>query len=97
MSRYTTRVELHAGTSEDYETLHAAMEGKGFSRTITASDGVAYYLPTAEYNYDGTLTRDEVFEAAKRAAAQTGNSYAVLVTESAGRSWVGLQSVKKTA
>lgn len=97
MSRYTTRVELHAGTAEDYETLHTSMEGEGFSRTITSDDNVRYHLPTAEYNYDGPATRDAVFEAAKRAANQTGNSYAVLVTESAGRSWSGLDPVKKTA
>ena len=96
MSRYTTRVELHAGTGEDYETLHAAMEAEGFTRTI-ASDDKTYHLPTAEYNYDGPATRDAVLEAAKRAADQTGNRYAVLCTASAGRTWVGLYPLKKTA
>jgi len=94
MSRYTTRVELHAGTAEDYETLHTAMEGEGFSRSITSDDNIEYRLATAEYNYDGTATRDAVLEAAKRAAAKTGNRYAALVTESAGRTWVGLEKVK---
>ncbi len=35
MAAFTTRVELHSAGYEDYETLHAAMEAEGFSRTIT--------------------------------------------------------------
>lgn len=56
MARFTTRVELHYADDDDYETLHAAMEDEGFYRTITSDDGIAYHLPTAEYNRDGNLT-----------------------------------------
>ncbi len=57
MAAFTTRVELHSAGYEDYETLHAAMEAEGFSRTITSGDNITYHLPTAEYNRSGNLTR----------------------------------------
>lgn len=87
---YTTRVELHRGSEEDYETLHSAMEREGFSRQVKSDDGTWYHLPTAEYNYQGNESRGEVREKAKRAAAKTGLAYMVLVTESNGRTWYNL-------
>jgi hypothetical protein len=88
---YTTRVELHSATDDDYDTLHSAMKRERFSRLITSDDGVTYHLPTAEYNYVGDRTRSEVLEAANRAADTTHLKHAVLVTESKGRSWSGLK------
>ena len=89
---YTTRVELHYANDNDYETLHTAMKREGFSRFITSSEGTRYHLPTAEYNYKGDLTLDQVLAAAKRAADTTGLTNAVLVTESDGRRWSGLKA-----
>lgn len=91
--QYTTRVELHYATDDDYESLHDAMAREGFSRQITSNDGVTYHLPTAEYNYEGNRSRSQVLDAAKRAANTTGLKYAVLVTESDGRTWSGLQKL----
>jgi hypothetical protein len=93
MAKFTTRVELHSATCSDYETLHASMEHRGFSRQIEAEDGKTYNLPTAEYNRVGNLTREQVLYSAKDAASETGKSFAVLVTESNGRTWVGLEQV----
>ena len=93
MASFTTRVELHHADEDDYETLHAAMEQRGFSRLITSDDGVTYHLPTAEYNYIGSKTASEVLELAKAAANETRRKYAVLVTESKGRTWQGLDKV----
>ena len=93
MATFTTRVELHKAYEDDYEVLHAAMEQRGFSRQITSDDGVTYHLPTAEYNYSGSKTRSRVLELAKEAASETNKKYAVLVTESKGRSWSGLEHV----
>jgi hypothetical protein len=87
---FTTRVELHHADNDDYETLHAAMEERGFSRFITSEDGITYHLPTAEYDYNGNETRAHVLGLAKAAANETGKKYAVLVTQSNGRSWHGL-------
>jgi hypothetical protein len=97
MAKFTTRIELHSATYSDYETLHAAMERRGFSRQITADDGKTYHLPTAEYNRDGNLTREQVLESGKVAAAETGKTFAVLVTESNGRTWIGLEEVAARA
>jgi hypothetical protein len=91
--QFTTRVELHYASDEDYESLHEAMKREAFSREITSNDGVTYHLPTAEYNYEGNRTGSEVLDAAKRAANTTRLKYAVLVTESDGRTWSGLQRV----
>lgn len=90
MPRFTTRVELHRANNDDYEALHEAMEDEGFSRTISNSDGTAYHLPTAEYNRSADLTRDQILAAAERAAKKTGRKASILVTESAGRNWCGL-------
>lgn len=90
MPRFTTRVELHNGDADDYETLHDAMERKGFSRTIAGGNGRTYQLPTAEYNFDGDGTRESVLGKAQKAADSTGLKHSILVTESAGRTWSGL-------
>ena len=87
MAIYTTRVELHNHQAGDYAKLHTAMEKKGFTRTITSGKGKTYHLPTAEYNYHGTETKDEVLELAKEAAGSVRPKYAVLVTEAKGRTW----------
>lgn len=93
MASFTTRVELHSATYSDYETLHAAMERRGFSRLITSDDGKTYKLPLAEYDRTGNLTREQVLDSARAAAAETGRGNAVLVTESVGRMWIGLEEV----
>jgi photosystem II stability/assembly factor-like uncharacterized protein len=94
MAKFTIRVELHAASYSDYETLHAAMQRRGFSRHITSDDGKTYQLPTAEYDRAGQLNRQQVLDSAKVAAGETGRAFAVLVTESDGRTWAGLQEVK---
>lgn len=93
MTSYTTRIELHKAQDGDYGKLHAAMEKKGVTRTIESDDGTVYQLPTAEYNFIGTETRKEVLELAKNAAATVRPKYAVLVTQSAGRTWSGLEKI----
>lgn len=93
MSRFTIRVELHRGTWQDYTTLHNLMAARGMHDVITDTDGTTYKLPPAEYNYVGDATREQVLESAKSAAVNVATSYAVLVTESAGRTWHGLQQV----
>jgi hypothetical protein len=90
MARFTVRVELHDGKGEDYDVLHTAMEGEGFSRFITDEKGIRYHMPWAEYNRDAGIASNDVLQSAKRAANRTGRKYAVLVTESAGRTWENL-------
>lgn len=93
MTQFTVRVELHRANQDDYDALHAAMEGEGFSRQIKSSDGTRYHLPMAEYNRTSRKTRQEILDSAAAAADTTGKKYGIVVTESAGRSWRGLKEV----
>jgi len=97
MPGFTTRVELHAASYSDYETLHAAMARRGFSRHITSDEGITYQLPTAEYDRSRELTAQQVLDTAKAAAAETGKSFEVLVTEARRRTWYGLVQVARRA
>ena len=94
MANFTVRVELHQATWDDYETLHAAMEAKGFSRQITSNDGKTYQLPLAEYNGTGNLNAERVRDIARAAANSTGKHNAVLVSETPARAWIGLEQVQ---
>lgn len=90
MSKFTTRVELHDATEDDYNELHSAMENAGFTRLIKDNEGNVYHLPWAECNFVAERTGDQVLASAKRAAQSTGCENEVLVTESAGRTWYNL-------
>jgi hypothetical protein len=97
MTSFTTRVELHDATWSDYTKLHEEMRGRGFRQTITSDDGIVYELPPAEYDYQGTVTAADVLAKARAAAEAVKPSYAVLVTESSGRTWAGLKSKRAAA
>jgi hypothetical protein len=90
MARYTIRIELHDATWDEYEAMYEYLEAQGITDIITSSDGARYKMPPAEYNYEGNATRAQVLDMAKASAAKVVRSYAVLVTESAGRTWHGL-------
>jgi hypothetical protein len=90
MASFTTRVELHNANSVDYTDLHSKMEAQGFSRSIKSDQGATYHLPTAEYDYVGNVTREQVLEKAKAAASKVKSSYAVLVSEATARVWHNL-------
>ena len=89
MTSFTTRVLLHGADADDYESLHSCMEDEGFTRIIS-SDDADYCLPEAEYNIVGEFPRSQVLDKAKTAAANTRKKYQILVTQSAGRTWHGL-------
>jgi hypothetical protein len=80
----------------DYERLHAAMEGKGFSRLIRSRDGKLYHLPWAEYNASADLSSAQVRDIAGTAANTTGKKDAVLVTQSVSRAWTGLEDARRS-
>lgn len=90
MSQFLVRVELHSANYSDYETLHAQMRRSGFTQTISSDDGVTYHLPTAEYYYTGNVSRSNVLDSAKAAAATTRKSGGVIVAEATGLTWSGL-------
>ena len=90
MSNFTIRVELHGANYSDYETLHAAMNQAGFSRTITGDNGRVYQLPEAMYTMSTVASAESVRTLASGAAQRTGKTFAVLVTTAGPIAWVGL-------
>jgi hypothetical protein len=84
MPQFITRIELHGAKGEDYNRLHIAMAGRGFSREIRASNGPVYLLPTADYIRDGgELTSHIVYIDAWGAASSVSARFSVLVVEAA--------------
>lgn len=94
MRNFTVRVELHGAEWEDYDALRMEMEAEGFASVVRGSGGGVYALPAGEYARSGELTPAQVLARARRAAGRTAFSYAVLVTESAGRAWWGLDAAE---
>jgi hypothetical protein len=90
MQSYIVRVELHGADYQDYEQLHVAMAQRGLSRIILGSDGQKYQLPTAEYVISTVSSLSQVRDAARAAAATTGRSCWVLVSEYSNCGWFGL-------
>jgi len=87
MTSFTTRVELHAATTKDYEELHAAMVRGGFSRTIATAEG-RWKLPTAEYRLTANLTAVEVRDKAYAIASTIRPKPWVFVTEGDTAAWI---------
>lgn len=97
MAKFTVRVELHdliANSENIYLILHDEMSKVGFSRTVVI-DQIEYELPSAEYIIEKDLETKQVAELAGYAATSTKHKYSILVTESAGRSFLGLKRVRK--
>jgi hypothetical protein len=94
MANCTVRVELHDATWQNYVDLANDLARYGIVDEITASNGITYKMPPAEYNYEGTATTNAVLNTAREAANRTGRSNAVLVSESARRTWLGLEPVQ---
>lgn len=94
MTNYTVRVELHDADEEEYESLHEAMASEGFVRWIQ-SQQEKFRLPAAEYNLiNSPLSKEAVRDKALAAAEQAKPRPKpwVLVTQSDGRCWSGLES-----
>jgi hypothetical protein len=87
---FTVRVELHGAEWEDYDALRVEMEAEGFACTVRGHAGTAYDLPAGEYAFSADLTRQQVLGRARLVAERSGYGCAVVVTESAGRAWCGL-------
>ena len=94
MAKFITRVELYNAKAEDYKVLDEAMEESGFSRTINASNGITYQLPTAEYWIEGKLLLTNVLIVVQNAARSVKKEYGVIASEIIGATWEGLLAVK---
>ena len=103
---FIARVVLHhTDSSDDYTDLHAEMETRGFSRTISNNSQARYRLPPGEYFFESTLyTTNQVADLARAAVAAVmtdenikvkaaNKTPSVLVTSSNDISWSGLTRV----
>ena len=82
MANYVARIELHNASYSDYETLHAAAQRRGLSRTIVSNDGTRYQLPTGTYVAENTnATLEQAYEAAQAAASETRKVFWTVVAD----------------
>ena len=89
MAQFITRVELYGAKGEDYIRLDAAMEGRGFKRTIVLEDDSVCLLPTAEYLLlSSSLTTQQVLSEAQCAARTVSSSFGVVAVQVAEAPWV---------
>lgn len=80
MTFFIVRIELHGALTEAiYTRLHSSMATAGFSRTISASDGHTYWLPTAMYTATSAGTAESARIAAANAASVTGLTATIFV------------------
>ncbi len=88
MANYIARVELHSATWNDYELLHASMQRRGYLRTIKASDGKWYQLPTGTYVVEGSNSSlQNALNVATEAARETQRQFWVLVADWNSAMW----------
>ena len=90
MATFTVRVEMYA--VRNYNELNKYMREAGFRRVITVGD-IRRYLPRGEYTFGRYETVDGVLKLAKLAAAKTGHSHSILVTECMARRTFNLKRV----
>lgn len=93
MADFTIRIVLSNATWDEYDEMYQHLAAAGITDEITSDNGTTYRMPPAEYRYQGNATRAQVLELAKSAAAKVVRKYALLVTESKGRTWLGLEKV----
>jgi hypothetical protein len=102
---FIVRVELHKSpsgpspTREDYDILHSKMETNYFTRTITGNNGIEYYLPPAEYFFDGrdNLTAVELRDLVKLILKNMKYSHSIMVMHAPSIAWTGLTRVTKAS
>jgi hypothetical protein len=86
-------LDLNDATADDDQALGAKMEAAGFLTTIVGSNHIKYRLPRGAYLFTGDLKVDEVFDRTKRIAMSVRKRYTVFVTEAAGSTWAGLDTL----
>lgn len=91
MADYLARVELHAATDEDYETLHTQMQHRGFLRVIRGNNQIVYHLPTGTYVMRNTnVTLEDALNPAGAATQATGRASSIIVVAWTHAMWRGL-------
>lgn len=78
----------------DFSVLHSEMSSKGFTNTITGSDGNEYYLPKATYYFSSSSEKSTVLKKCQEAVAKTGKRAEIIVADCNSCTWSGLNIVK---
>ncbi len=78
MKYFVVHVELHHAESKDYANLREEMTEKGFSQPLLSNDEAQSGRSSAEYQFQGELTRAGVMELAVGAAAAVRRHYYAL-------------------
>ena len=96
MPQFMIRVELYGPNGEDYLRLHAAMDGRGFQRTIVLEDDSVCMLPTAEYLLlSSSLRTQQVLNEVQSAARTVSSNFGVVAVQVAEAPWVsGLEPAR---
>lgn len=82
MANYVARIELHNATYDDYERLHVAAKKRGLLRTIVATDGIKYQLPTGTYVSENTsASLEQAYAAAEAAGTETRKTFWLVVVD----------------
>lgn len=95
MPKFTVRIELHYGRSQDYQEMEEELEKVGMRDVMEGPGGVQLRMPSGEYHYEGEDTPKQVVEKAKRCAEVTKRKSAILVTQLVQRAWDGLEELRR--
>lgn len=90
MQHFTVRFDLNGAEDKDYNSLEERLILFNFSEIIESEDGESYVLPRGEYRISGDFSRHKVLDLAILAAAPFKEKIKILVTESNGTAWTGL-------
>ena len=90
---FTVRIELHRdATTNDYHQIKKMLKANGFAKNVTDFQGNTFHLPSYEFIYTGEISREALLEKVDTILKGILSKYAILITESAGLSWMGLKT-----
>ena len=93
MPHFTVRFEIENADNNDYDQLEERLILFNFNEIIECEDGNTYILPRGEYRISGEMTRQKVLDLAILASSMFKDRCKILVTESSGTAWTGLQKI----
>jgi hypothetical protein len=94
MPCFSVRIELHGAVPADYNSLYVELEKNGFLDRVNAKGGGLYQLPSGEYSYSEKLASTAtVMKKAKSASELVAKKFSILVTESSGIRFYGLEAL----
>jgi hypothetical protein len=80
MARFTTTIELHGASEQDYKTLHTELQKRSFvviNSNVTKANSIS--TRKDEFNREGNISIQDVTDAVLRAAGKTGKKYSFTI------------------